>query len=249
MNKMFSDKEINNAFAKICKNYMKVMGFDNINNVNILFTNDIQNTRAKYYNPGDLIDKNVNGCFIPTSDNIILINKNKFLGNKDSMGITIIHELIHFLDYNMFLIDYCNNDWNDIFNIEISPAFSLWSEFHAKLFSLYHGRKVLTLFCDDYTEQDIINDYSTNERIKYYYEKINNKNIITYNDIFWYCAELNICEQFNSNFDIVNLISNNLKRSFPDFVMLYNDLKEMKTYDDARKHFNSLQWKLFGWQK
>lgn len=239
-----------NSMAIVCKKYYLSKGMEIVKNVNILFSDNILNDRKKYIEINTDDDTEPNGCFIPTQDNIILINYKCINAKFVFPFITITHEIIHFADYNLFIKDFYNNDWSKLLleNNNFNITFHLWSEYHAKLLSLIDGRVIETLIDSDCKIDDIAWEFSLNEKIESYYKDIKNIKTITYYDIFTYCAQLYICEQYRSKFNIEEYIPGNLANAFPSFKSLYEDLKLMTTYEAAKDHLKLLKWKLF-WNK
>lgn len=228
-----------NLITNVCKKYFNELKFGDVGNVNVLFSTDIYSDANKYLWMPPL-DNIPNGCMLRTSKNIILINYDIYKNDKTTLPITIFHELTHWVDYNKFIKEYCNNRWGDIINHQLYNNFYLWSEYHARLLSLYYGRCAMMFFDKSYLIEDIIGEFQSNERIEIYKNTIKNKYNLSMYDIFTYCAQLYLCEFFNAKICIENYIPNNIHEYFPSFKSLYYKLKNIQTYEKASLNFESL---------
>ena len=234
--------ELYDNLANYCKEYMDIVLRIHANDANILFSDNIVQD-SKKYKAKNL--NNTSGKYIPET-NLILINYNNFKNSWNALPITIIHELIHHADYNLFIKDYCNNVINNLYSHKFYNSFSAWSEFHARINASIHGRLLLAILDNtDYNKKDAIYDLRSKEYIMFYKSLCEDiKNPSPY-DIIAYCSKLNIYNSYNEKFNINDYIPDNLIMYKNQIVNLYHCLSNMKTYNQARKLFDSLNSLIF----
>ncbi len=241
---IITDNENANLLAKACVNYYVAQGIDIVKEANILFTDDILNDQKKYIENINN-NKKINGCFIPSSENIILIDFERLYELIVYPLITITHELTHMIDWNSFVKDFYNGQWDlAVKDTNFNQTFKCWSEYHATLKSLIDGRIINTYIESTYKLENIHKEFSNPEKPKSYYENIKNKKTVLLKDIFTYCSELYLCEQHMEHFNVEDYIPDNITRIFPSFSELYDDLKEMTTYKATKEYLQLLSFKL-----
>ena len=141
--------------------------------------------------------------------------------------------------------DFCEGQWDfAIKDTDMNRTFKCWSEYHAILKSLIDGRIIETYIDPTCKLETIHEEFSNPQKSKSYYENIKNKELILLEDIFMYCAKLHLCEQYMENFNVENYVPDNIMRVFPSFSELYEDLKEITTYEDAKRNLRFLSSKL-----
>lgn len=231
-----------NKIADICKDYFKNNNLGKSTDAKILYTTDMYKDALQYLNLPP-IEEIPNGTFLQSPDNIILINYNIFKNDTETLPITIIHELIHFNDYNSFVSEYCNNKWDNVRKHNLYINMYLWSEFHAIYVSLLHGRIVKTLIDKTYSIDEIIEEFQSQYRADLYKKSIESKINITIKDIFNYCAQILLCKEFNKNLDLKEYETNNIRSFYPYFEDLFDTLSKIKTYKDVDfKSLNIDKW-------
>lgn len=245
---LIKDNKYINNIIKITQNYYSNIFNEKVGKVNIFCTdNMVKDVSLFTNNISGLIESN--GLFIEPNiiNNIptILINYKQFLYEfPDSAIATILHELTHVSDYQKFIKEYCNNNWINIRDNSIFPAFYFWSEYHARITEILHMRIAISNIDKNYIyDENQVKIEMLEYQLPMYNKEIENlieNNNANIKDIFKYCARFYCCEVFNDDIFLIDYIPINSYKSPVNIIKLYDFLKPLQTYEKATNYFSSL---------
>ena len=249
MSLITNDENINNMI-EYCKAYYQLVFHIETKEINIYFSNDIIADYNKFsLHKRNDFDNKPNGTYIypnnSSDQHTILINHQMYKLDRSSSVATILHELTHFADYNIFNTECCGGTWKDIIEHPLFESMYYWSEYHARIIEIVHMHIITSKVNKTYPYD--INKLKV-EMIDWHLPRYN-KELIThikndtfvYRYLFDYCGRLYVCNLYNNHdIPLQELVDKHVLYYFPNIEKLYTYLKDMQTYRIASPKFSSI---------
>lgn len=142
--------------------YIEDISFFNFNH--IYYTDNMKEDIFLFCKPGDTEDLNNYGAVVTANDiiedMIVLID----ISESDDLmqSQSLIHELIHVVDYNNFATHYLNGNLTLINSHKLKKDYVSWSEFRAFSIAQIKCYEYMDFVCSTSYTRDIINQYELN---------------------------------------------------------------------------------------
>lgn len=247
MSLILNDEIINKEILIIYQYYKNAIDPD-IPDIKVVASDNIKEDSELLY--GYKNDCTPNGVYIyPNKRNklkepLCIIKYESFYKNGFPYVTTVMHELVHASDFEKFKKQFCKNKWSKIKSHKYYKTFHLWSEFHAKLVSIYHTRILLSILSPSNFPLDeaLIKDEYTNQHLPVIknnlIQSLNNKFRLV--DLFYYLGGFMACEKFNPELNLAEHTPSELIDYFPSVNYLYLDLMMIQDYEKASLDFDYL---------